>query len=325
MEARRRRDGRESGRIPSTRSSQGAELLARALGLGEGAVVAMPGDGGDDALDLLALGAAEVHLADPHPGSRALATLKLSASRTLPLWNVQSLLGLDAFGRRVFLYHYVRDGRQEGRGPAPPGLPADAARWLDAHEQYVRTGLLASGAVQVAATGLRRDLARLGLTDRLEAILRAERPLDGLRLRLLVQRWSKALDPTAPTGALLSRWRDLARGPSGGLRQILLDRPLPRPWLTEPGQAVLQDRTRRLVLLDRELPETGAPLDAVLALGPPPAAASRRLRPGGRLVVRAWTRPDPGQRFRPCPALEAEVHTLDPAPLGGPLWIWERD
>ena len=66
------------------------------------------------------------------PGARRGAPpteLKRAAVEALPVQSVRALLGLDAFGRRIWFYHYLR-----------PSLRPETQRWWDAREAFIREG-----------------------------------------------------------------------------------------------------------------------------------------------------------------------------------------
>jgi hypothetical protein len=69
-------------------------------------------------------------------GAPGLALLD-TACRALPPASLRSLWGLDPFGRRLWFYHYVREG-----------LPHWARAWWDARERAVRLGIASQGRVE---------------------------------------------------------------------------------------------------------------------------------------------------------------------------------
>ena len=89
---------------------------------------------GDNSFALAIDGARSVVAIDLSAPQLAIAELKLLAVRRLPLDGVYTLLGLNAFGRRVFTYHQIRDG-----------LSDDARRYWDANEDLIREGVLSRG------------------------------------------------------------------------------------------------------------------------------------------------------------------------------------
>lgn len=283
---------------------------------------------------------------DPDPGPLALAELKLAAARTLPLPTLRSLLGLDAPGRRLFLYHYVRDGRREGSGPAPPGLHGASRAWWDAREELVRIGLGERlGALDRGAADLRAHLRRLGLSGRVQAGFR-EDASSGWAGR----RWSLAL--RLALGPRLSRddvlrlqtllpARAAARDPRV---RLLLTGQLPpeippAPWLAptqlrslargrvvpqqgEPGDLLAAQPAGSLSAVGLDLACAGLPLTADLL-----PAAARALRPGGLLLLRP-----PAGAGAPAlppalsldPAATEALRAADRALLGGPPTVLRR-
>ncbi len=247
---------------------------------------------GDSPMLVLAAGPSALRVCEPRAEARALFALKLAAAWTLPRPTLRSLFGMDEAGRRIFLYHYVREGRQEGRGPPPPGLAGEARAFWDAREPLIREGL---------ASGGERE-RREALVRRLVGSVSGGRPPGGRRLRLLAQ---AALSPRLGlqrAQGLASRLDALARRRSP-LALRLLEGPsaLPdlSPWMQE--QALVQIARRPPVELD--------PLPPALALARLPAgsldavhlgleveaaslqAAAQALAPGGRLLLRSASPP----------------------------------
>jgi S-adenosylmethionine-diacylglycerol 3-amino-3-carboxypropyl transferase len=89
---------------------------------------------GDNAFALAIAGARSVTCVDFSAPQLALAELKLVAARELPVEGLRNLLGFDAPGRRVFLYHQVRGALSE-----------PARRFWDAHEELLRLGVCGQG------------------------------------------------------------------------------------------------------------------------------------------------------------------------------------
>ncbi len=107
-------------------------LLLEALEVGPGDRVLSIASGGDNSLALAIAGAEVVALDLSYP-QLALCELKLEGSR-LSYEEYLQLLGLREDGRRVFLYHRVREH-----------LSQDACRYWDQHEEVIRLGLLKQG------------------------------------------------------------------------------------------------------------------------------------------------------------------------------------
>lgn len=319
-------------------------LLVQALGP-QGSRVLLPCGSGDGALGLLAAGAREVVAVDPRPGALALAELKLAAARTLPEATLRCLFGLDAPGRRVFLYHYVRDGRQEGRGPPPPGLAEAARGWWDTHEELVRAGLHgAGGARERASTRLRTRLRQAGLGPAVGRSLS-----DGAPATWAGRRWRLALrlalgGPLGAEGATHVGRRLATLAPGGGRLAwlVLAGEPPPgqppAPWMAPAALAALRGPGRLLPTsstLSRALEEQPpASLDAVslgLVRGSPEsllALAARALRPGGRLLLRVpegALRAEPPAALVPDQALTRVLRARDGALVAGaPLLLRRR-
>ena len=110
------------------------EILRRALQITPEDDVLSICSAGDNSFALAIAGARSVVALDLSPPQLALAELKLLALRRLPVEGVYTLLGLNAFGRRVFTYHQLRDD-----------LSPEARRYWDAHEDLIREGILAGG------------------------------------------------------------------------------------------------------------------------------------------------------------------------------------
>lgn len=129
----------DAPRVFATRLSyaQGWEdprLLRAALAVGPEDDVFSIAAAGDNTLALLADGPASVVATDLSGPQLAVAELKAVAARLLPVDSYRALLGLDAFGRRLWFYHYVREA-----------LSPRARCHLDALEPQLRAGLLGAG------------------------------------------------------------------------------------------------------------------------------------------------------------------------------------
>ena len=109
-------------------------LLREALQVGPEDDVLSICSAGDNSFSLLIDGARSVTAVDLSKPQLYLAELKQTAARVFPVDGLRCLLGLDPFGRRVFLYHQVREHLSE---------PARA--YWDAHEEGIRLGLLDQG------------------------------------------------------------------------------------------------------------------------------------------------------------------------------------
>lgn len=94
------------------------------------------GQAGEAALLLWGCGR-EVDVHDDNLGGLATVGLKAAAVRELKPASRAALYGLDAAGRRLWFYHFLR-----------PGLAPEHARYWDAREAGVRGGLADSGALE---------------------------------------------------------------------------------------------------------------------------------------------------------------------------------
>lgn len=278
----------------------------------EGRVLGVEDDCGDLALGLLAAGAREVHVLPTDATARALLDLKHAGALTLPRPTLRSLLGLDAAGRRVFLYHYVARGEQEGRGPPPPGLSGPSRLFWDSREALLRQGLAGARERRIAAM---RQVAPL-LRGRPSATSPAWRaaarllhphpatPAAGRLARL----WLHRLDQGSPLAHFV------LAGPEG-------DRD-PAPWLSAAGLSRLAGRAPLRI---HEHPAELPPLDG-WALRAPPREASLwtsalRLVPGAPLFLRAADPPRlPGLRLDE--AGSARLQEQDRALLEPPPWLY---
>ena len=83
-----------------------------------------------------------------------LLELKFQAIRTLHPDNVYNLLGIHPSGRRVFVYHQLRNH-----------LSAEARRWWDQHENIIREGLIKSGHQEIQQQRLKLWMRRLRLSS----------------------------------------------------------------------------------------------------------------------------------------------------------------
>ncbi len=125
-------------------------MLLAALGPVVGKRVFVVAGAGESAFAFLAAGAAEVVGSTPDPALRAVAELKYTAIRMLPVQSFRSLLGIGYFGRRVWFYHYVREA-----------LSSETRRYWDAREQLIREGLLLGGRWEQRIDQFRREILPL--------------------------------------------------------------------------------------------------------------------------------------------------------------------
>ncbi len=109
-------------------------VLSAALRVGPDDDVLSIASAGDNSFALAIDGARSVTCIDLSLPQLALAELKLTAVRFLPVQSVRSLFGLGHFGRRIWFYHYLRER-----------LSDDARRYWDAHEDTIRAGILGAG------------------------------------------------------------------------------------------------------------------------------------------------------------------------------------
>jgi len=125
-------------------------VLTQALDVGPGDDVLSVCSAGDNSFALAIAGARSVTCVDLSAPQLALAELKLTAARVLPVEGLRSLLGLDEAGRRTWLYHQVRDH-----------LRPEVRAWADAHEDLVRLGLLGQGRFERYLDAFRRRVLPL--------------------------------------------------------------------------------------------------------------------------------------------------------------------
>lgn len=242
---------------------------------------------GERCLAWAAAGAEVWQLADAC--GRALLELKLAVG-VLAWEEAMQVLGLLTGGRRVFLYHRAR-----------PGLSAATRAFWDAHEAWIRQGVLHQATGEQALARWRRGLDLLGVG-------RAPAALGGRRAALLGR---LVLAPEGLPADLAARCAALA--PSA-----------PNPWLGWVLRGALEDPDPPRASLSREAHAAGPALRGrihalegpppggldVLDLGPaaPPEGVLEALAPGG--VVLAWGSAPAGW-------------TEDPRPLPpsrSPLW-----
>lgn len=109
-------------------------ILSEALQVGPEDDVLSICSAGDNCFALAIDGARSVTAIDLSLPQLALAELKLHAIRSLPPDGVFTLLGLNAFGRRVYTYHQIR-----------AGLTMKTRQYWDLNEVLIREGLLSQG------------------------------------------------------------------------------------------------------------------------------------------------------------------------------------
>ncbi|MCB9743151.1 MAG: DUF3419 family protein [Alphaproteobacteria bacterium] len=215
-----------------------------------------------------ALGGAEV-VALTDPAGAALLALK-RAGGALAWEEHLQVLGLLPFGRRVYLYHRLRER-----------LPEHARRFWDAHEAEIRTGALACGAQELRLAAFRERLSPWVLPEgRLRAALSGEAgALRGRRWRVWVrgQLGAEALDrleaATLPMNPY-AEWILTGRYAEPGRARV---------YLSPAGHAQL-GAIRLETCLSWEALEAEAPFDALdLGAAPAPRWASLAA-PGARVL-----------------------------------------
>jgi S-adenosylmethionine-diacylglycerol 3-amino-3-carboxypropyl transferase len=122
------------GRINYAQCWEDFNVLRTALRVKKGDRVLSICSAGDNSLALAIDGASEVICIDVSAPQLALAELKWVASQELKQSGIMTLLGLNDAGRRVFLYHQIRDK-----------LSSPSQLWWDHNEKIIRTGVLESG------------------------------------------------------------------------------------------------------------------------------------------------------------------------------------
>lgn len=125
-------------------------VLSAALTVGPDDDVLSIASAGDNSFALAIDGARSVTCIDLSFPQLALAELKLTAVRELPVQSVRSLFGLGHFGRRIWFYHYIRER-----------LSADARRYWDANEETIRAGILGAGRFERYLATFRKRLLPL--------------------------------------------------------------------------------------------------------------------------------------------------------------------
>jgi len=122
------------GRINYAQCWEDITVLRTALQIKEGDRVLSICSAGDNSFALGIDGASEVICIDVSAPQIALAELKWLAIQELKQSGIFTLLGLNDAGRRVFLYHQLRDK-----------LSDSSRMWWDSHEDIIRQGILNSG------------------------------------------------------------------------------------------------------------------------------------------------------------------------------------
>jgi len=125
------------GRISYAQSWEDPIVLQRALGVGPDDDVLSICAAGDNSFALAIAGARSVTAIDLSAPQIALAKLKLVAAQHLDLERFRSFLGVGPIGQRVFLYHELRAHIDD-----PTRL------FWDAHEAWIREGILGCGAFE---------------------------------------------------------------------------------------------------------------------------------------------------------------------------------
>ena len=162
-------------------------VLSEALAVGPDDDVLSICSAGDNTFALALDGARSVTALDLSGPQLALAELKLTAACALPVSGFRSFLGMDAFGRRVWFYHQLKDQ-----------LPPRARAWWDDHEVHIRTGLLGSGRFEQYLHKFRtRVLPLVHRGPALSELLSLEDPAE--QRRFYDERWDSL------------RWRSLFR------------------------------------------------------------------------------------------------------------------
>lgn len=140
-----------------------------------GGTVVVLGDERGGGLAALQSGARVVRV-DPATPAGASLVLSVVACRLLPQQSAAALFGEDAFGRRIWFYHHVRDA-----------LFAETRAFWDERERFIRLGLCTGGAFETRLARL-RPLFRLGPGARRSR----------LQARAIVRSWGHgaALEPS---------------------------------------------------------------------------------------------------------------------------------
>lgn len=284
--------------------------VAAALLPAPGGRIALFDDPGDLALAVLGRGAQAVLLHADGP-TLALAELKWAAAMVFPAENLRSLLGLDGLGRRLFLYHYLRDGIVEGRGPPPPPLSEATRSFWGSHEALLRQGLAEAGRQEQHAARLRRCLRRVGLP--------AGQSGGGRRLRACAALAGRGEPPEAardlPLRLLAVPEAPLARWVLTGAADALV---AAMPGLSEAGRrAAAEHRVRPTPARSDDPPVHGLYLGARTS---ELDRAASRLAHGGRLIVRCEEAPAVAG-LKLDPEASRALQQADRSLLGPPAWL----
>ena len=122
------------GRLNYAQCWEDITILRKALSVQPGERVLSICSAGDNSFAFCLDQASEVVCIDLSQPQLALAELKWLALRELRQSGLMTLLGLNKAGRRVFLYHQLREG-----------LSDTARQWWDGNEALIREGVLDSG------------------------------------------------------------------------------------------------------------------------------------------------------------------------------------
>ena len=122
------------GRLNYAQCWEDVTMLRNALAVQPGERVLSICSAGDNSFAFCLDKAAEVVCIDLSQPQLALAELKWLGLQELRQSGLLTLLGVNAAGRRVFLYHQLRKGLSE-----------TARQWWDGNESLIREGLLDSG------------------------------------------------------------------------------------------------------------------------------------------------------------------------------------
>ncbi len=121
-------------RISYAQSWEDPAVLQAGLSVGPGDRVLSICAAGDNSFALAIAGADSVTAIDLSAPQIALAKLKLAAAVAFDVERFRSFLGLGPIGQRVFLYHEIR-----------ASLDAETRAFWDAHEEWIRLGVLGCG------------------------------------------------------------------------------------------------------------------------------------------------------------------------------------
>ena len=250
-------------------------ILQAALQVGEEDDVLSICSAGDNSFALAIAGARSVTAIDLSIPQLATAELKLTAIQSFPVDGVYTLLGLNAFGRRVHTYHQLRERLSER-----------ASQYWDRHEDMVRLGLLSQGKFERYLGMFRTRLlplvhrrrtveAMMALSERDTQRAYFDRQWDSWRwrglFRLFFSRQFMARTGRSPAhfryveGAVselfLSRAKhvltEIPAASNPFLQWILqgryADLEAAHPYLSSAGQAVLRERADRIRFVHADL------------------------------------------------------------------------